>query len=151
MYIFLNVYAYLSPARGKILVLRYIILTELWHAKTWFSTLKSLLKFSSDQYLSSYVVAEILMETWNRCTNEHAIWMKGKELKKKKWKKRKEKKRKNVLYSQHIDLSWVYILIESIFPYRFYVVSGSITWWWVWNIYKLISSKLDTYWWLLLL
>lgn len=62
----------------------------------------------------------------------------------KKWKERKKKEKKNVLYSQHIDLSRTYILIEFIFFYRFYVVSGSITWWWVWNIYELISSKLDT-------
>lgn len=42
-------------------------------------------------------------------------------------KREKKKREKNVLYSQHIDLSRIYILIEFIFPYRFYVVSGSIT------------------------
>lgn len=137
-----------SPARGKILVPRLRNSAEIMDARKLYFRYE-VHSFSSDQYLSSYVVAEILMEIWNRCTNEYMQYyerMRGGEnlgrgeLKKKEKRNEKEWKKKREKYS-HTSIYVDHTLIKFIFPYRFYVVPGSITWWWVWNMYGLISGR----------
>ena len=48
-------------------------------------------------------------------------------------------KRKKKLLSVKINL--VTVLMWSVFPYRFYVVPGSITWWWVLKYARTCTTK----------
>lgn len=98
MYIFLNVYAYTFACSKKNIGPAVYNFAKIIGTSKLYSRHEVLIfKSSSDQYLSSYVVAEILMENLKFCcANEHATWMKGKELKKRGG--AKEKKRLFAMY-----------------------------------------------------